>query len=148
MPNIHKPCRVMPGICGGVRSLPISIRLRVPVKAADAMPIFTCLLALIFSASSWFALRHFGRSGLWKATVIEAALVMALLWIIDWAQAPESPLIVSVLMIAVGICGIAATVDALAHRRPIISILSASVAGVIGTYAGILLAYLVLVYTT
>jgi hypothetical protein len=118
------------------------------MKAAEAMPIVTCFLALFFSASSWFALRHSGRWGLWTAAIAQATLAMFLLWIVGWARTPESPLIVSILMIAVGVCGIAMTISVLGRRRPIIAILSASAAGVVGTYAGIIVAYLVLVYTT
>jgi hypothetical protein len=118
------------------------------MKAAEIMPILACLLALIFSVSSWFMLRHFGRRGVWTAAVVEAALTMVLLWIVGWMHTPESPLIVSISMVTVGISAIALMVNALAHRPPIVSILCASVAGVIGTYTGIVLAYLVLVYTT
>lgn len=117
------------------------------MKAADAMPVVTCLLALVFSASSWLVLRRFGRRALWKAAAAEAVLAMAILWSVGWVATSESPLIVSVLMVAAGIGGITATLGALAHRRAILSIPSASVAGVAGTYAGIIVAYVAVVYT-
>jgi hypothetical protein len=118
------------------------------MKAADAMPFLAFFFALIFSASSRLVLVRYGAGALWKAALLEAALAMAFLWTIGWAQTPESPLIVSVLMIAVAVSAITATVHALASQRPTVTILSASIAGVIGTYTGILVAYVVLVYTT
>jgi hypothetical protein len=85
---------------------------------------------------------------LWKAALCEALLAVGLLWIVGWLRTPESPLIVSILMVAVALSAITATVHALAHQRPIITIVAATIAGVIGTYSGIMIAYLVLAYTT
>lgn len=118
------------------------------MNAADAMPVLAFLLSLIFSATSWFVLTRYGIGALWKASLSEAALAMAFLWVIGWARTSESPLIVSVLMIAVAVCAITATVYALANQRPTVAILSACIAGVIGTYVGIMVAYVVLVLTT
>lgn len=112
------------------------------------MPFLALLTSLIFSTASWFVLARYGTRALWRIALSEAALTMAILWVIGWARTPESPLIVSVLMIAMAISAITATVYALVNQRATVTILIASIAGVAGTYIGIIVAYVLLVYTT
>lgn len=118
------------------------------MKIGDWMPVLTGALALGFSIASWFAHRRYGTRVLWKAAAGEFLVAMALLWTVGWAQTSESPLVVSILMVSTAVCAINVIIHALAHLHPIMRILSAGVAGVIGSYAGIIIAFIVLVYIT
>jgi hypothetical protein len=113
----------------------------------EYVPIFIFVVALIFSAGAAVVFGRFGARALWVTALLEACLGMVLLWSVGWAQTSESPLVISILMVGVAAAGIAATVQAVGRRRPVISALLASVVGLISAYVGVFAGYVLYVYT-
>jgi hypothetical protein len=107
-----------------------------------------CVMVVVFSAVAVFVVRRFGAHALWPMAVSEGAFAMVLLWAVGWAQTPESPLYVSVFMVAAGVLAITAATRVLRDKHPLVSILAASICGLVGTYAGIFAGYVTWVSTS
>lgn len=114
----------------------------------DYVPIFIFAVALIFSAGAAVVFGRFGARALWVTALVQACLAMIFLWAIGWAETSESPLIISLLMVGVATAGIAATVQAVGRRRPVISTLLAALVGLISAYVGVFAGYVLYVYTS
>jgi hypothetical protein len=106
------------------------------------------VMVVIFSAVTVFVVGRFGTRALWPTAASQGVFAMALLWAVGWAQTPESPLYISVVMVAAGILAIVTAAWGFRDRHPLVSILAASVSGVIATYAGIFVGYVTWVSTS
>lgn len=113
----------------------------------DPFFIRICVASLLASVCAALVFARFGVRALWITALAQACLAMILLWSVGMAQTSESPLIISIMMVSVAASGIAATVQALGRKRPLLSAPVATAVGVLGTYAGIMIGYVLVMYT-
>jgi hypothetical protein len=117
------------------------------VSDFEAFRISVFVASLLFSGCASFVFARFGARALWGTALVQACLAMIGLWSVGMAQTSESPLIISILMVAVGVAAITATVQAIGKKRPLLSTTVATIVGVVAAYAGILAGYVLVMYT-
>jgi hypothetical protein len=106
------------------------------------------VVSLLFSGCAAFVFARLGARALWVTALVQACLAMIGLWPVGLAQTPESPLLISILMVAAAVSAIAATVQGVGRKRCLLSVPLAAIAGMFGVHFGIFAGYVVVVYTT
>lgn len=117
------------------------------MSGREAVPVVILVVSLIFSASATFVLGRFGTKALWATALFQACLALAFMGAIGWAQTSESPLFISVVMVAVAAAAIASVVRSVGGERPLLATSLAAIAGLVGAYLGIFGGYVLYVYT-